>query len=455
MDLPFARLVLRSLACILRRILGRPGKRRPEHPWGPRWMSVAESPRNEMPSSRRLSRGSSMVQRVPGRWRSAVIAGPCAGAIIALCGCDSAPIPPPIPTDPAKIATGFPGETLGWTPANKDGFGTAKKWDSKVWFTLAHGELTEIFYPDLGTPAVRDVQFIVTDGSTFVEKEHVTEKGFGEATENRIPYTLDDATEHRVEMPDPKSLTFRQINTAKSGKYRITKTYVTDPERSTVLVNVRFESLTDHPLGLYLLYDPGLSNNGNNDSGLSKDGVLWAFDDKAASAVMAWPAFEKVSSGYLGTSDGWKDLGEDKVMDWSYVYAPTGNVVQLAKTALDGKSAQTMTVAIGFARGTTEASRTAFESLEEGFEDIAEDYAATWHRYLETLKTPNSVVASESLRKLYDVSLMVLAAGEDKLHGGAFIAAPAMPWLWGRPPPWTTESDAYHLVWPRDVYQIA
>jgi glucoamylase len=393
-----------------------------------------------------------MLQTAPGRWRAALATGPCVLAI--LCGCDSSPVAPAILTDSSQIAPGFPGATLGWAPANKDGFGTAKKWDSKVWFTLAHGELTEVFYPDLGTPAVRDLQFIVTDGETFVEKEHVTEKGFGEAIENRIPYDIDDATQHRVEMPDPRSLTFQQINTAKSGKYRITKTYVTDPERSTLLINVLFESLTEKPLGLYALYDPALTNNGNDDSGLSRDGVLWAFDDKAASAVMAKPAFEKVSSGYLGTSDGWTDLSQDKAMDWNYVYAPAGNVVQLAKTPLDGKSARNMTVAIGFGRGTAEATKTAFESLKAGFDDIAEDYADTWHNYLERLKTPSSV-ASETLRKVYDVSLMVLAAGEDKLHGGAFIAAPNMPWLWGRPPPWTTESDAYHLVWPRDLYQIA
>ena len=42
-------------------------------------------------------------------------------------------------------------------------------------------------------------------------------------------------------MPNPASLTFQQINTAKSGQYTITKTYVTDPQRNTVLIDVQFD----------------------------------------------------------------------------------------------------------------------------------------------------------------------------------------------------------------------
>ena len=49
---------------------------------------------------------------------------------------------------------------------------------------------------------------------------------------------------------------------------------------------------------------------------------------------------------------------------------------------------------------------------------------------------------------------MVLAASEDKLNRGAHIASPSMPWAWGL---LTIEkpSAAYHLVWPRDLYQVA
>src|SRR3954467_11995084 len=47
-----------------------------------------------------------------------------------------------------------------WTPADKEGFGTSATVDSKLWYTLERGRLTEVFYPDLGTPSVRDLQFV-------------------------------------------------------------------------------------------------------------------------------------------------------------------------------------------------------------------------------------------------------------------------------------------------------
>jgi glucoamylase len=56
------------------------------------------------------------------------------------------------------------------------------------------------------------------------------------------------------------------------------------------------------------MYDPSLSGNGDDDSGSTAGSALVASDAKAASALVASPAFTKTSSGYLGTSDGWSDL---------------------------------------------------------------------------------------------------------------------------------------------------
>jgi glucoamylase len=51
---------------------------------------------------------------------------------------------------------------------------------------------------------------------------------------------------------------------------------------------------------------------------------------------------------------------------------------------------------------------------------------------------------------------MVLAASEDKVHRGASIAAPSMPWVWGTLTLDDKEiSGPYHLVWPRDFYHVA
>ena len=51
--------------------------------------------------------------------------------------------------------------------------------------------------------------------------------------------------------------------------------------------------------------------------------------------------------------------------------------------------------------------------------------------------------------------MLTLAASEDKHHPGAFIASPSMPWRFGNNDPEWSPSGTYHLVWPRDLYQIA
>ena len=101
-----------------------------------------------------------------------------------------------------------PGAASDWVTGDKDGFGTARGTDSKVWYTLNNGELSEIYYPRIDTPSTRDTQLVVTDGRTFTDRE-----------------TTD--TIHRVRLLDPESLSYQQIDTARSGKYVITKTYVT------------------------------------------------------------------------------------------------------------------------------------------------------------------------------------------------------------------------------------
>src|SRR3954451_15683298 len=192
----------------------------------------------------------------------------------------------PATASAAGPAPGAPGDNAIWTPADKEGYGTSTTTTSKVWHTLGDGKLTEVYYPDLGTPSVRDLQFVVSDGKTFAEPES-------------------DATTQRTELADARSLSYRQVNTAKSGAYRITKTYVTDPARNTLLIDVTFESLKGKALDLYALYDPSLANGGMDDSGTSSGSDLLASDGTVASALTASPAFTMVSSGYLGTSDGW------------------------------------------------------------------------------------------------------------------------------------------------------
>src|SRR6185312_9022778 len=67
-------------------------------------------------------------------------------------------------TSPATgTAFGQPGIAPTWSTSSKDGIGTAYSTASHVWFTLALGILTEIYYPTIDRPQIRDAQFLVTD----------------------------------------------------------------------------------------------------------------------------------------------------------------------------------------------------------------------------------------------------------------------------------------------------
>ena len=218
-----------------------------------------------------------------------------------------------------------------------------------------------------------------------------------------------------------------------------------------MLVRVRFESLTGRKLRVYVLHDPGLSNEGNDDSGASQGGGLVSWDGKAAAALLSSEGFRRRSSGFLGTSDGWTDLRDDHRMNWEYSPARNGNVVQLARLPLNGRRRDRLTLALGFGADRGAALGAARGSLQRGFGDAWAAYAQSWHRWIGSLKQRPASAAAHG--PTYWVSLMVLAAAEDKTYSGAGIASPSMPWAWGE---LTVDepSDAYHLVWSRDLYQV-
>ena len=68
-------------------------------------------------------------------------------------------------------AFGAPGLEPRWTSSVKDAVGTAYSASSRVWFTCSHGILNEIYHPTIDRAQVRDMEFLVTDGETFVHEE--------------------------------------------------------------------------------------------------------------------------------------------------------------------------------------------------------------------------------------------------------------------------------------------
>ncbi|MCA1567469.1 MAG: glucan 1,4-alpha-glucosidase [Acidobacteria bacterium] len=324
-----------------------------------------------------------------------------------------------------NLAPGAPGAEAQWPSAGKQGVGTSNTLESKVWFTLRAGVMTEVYYPTVDVANSQELQFVVVSAGGRVETEAA------------------DAT-HRVEITDPRALSFRQTNVAKSGAWTITKTYTSDPARHTILIDVQFKSRGT--AALYVYYDPSLHNSGLHDSAWSQGDALVASDAGETSALLSSTGFTEMTNGYLGTSDGLTQLrGARGRITEQHARAADGNVVQVGRV----HAAQPFTIALGFGRGTEEALGNARASLAKGFARVRTEYERGWHEYLASLRRVEAKYQPQ-----FDMAAMILRAHEDKTYRGANIASLSVPWGGG-----ATANEpnvgGYHLVWSRDLYQVA
>jgi glucoamylase len=350
----------------------------------------------------------------------------------------------------AGTASDGPGAAAAWTTGNKFAVGTSADTTSKVWFTVAKGVTTEVFYPRLDIPNMEDMQYVVTDGSTFADLER-------------------DATNHAVSMPDEKALEYTIVNTDKRAqpKYRITNTYITDASRNTLLIRTRFQSLDGGAYKLYLMENPSMAGGGANNNAwwdaansallASGSGNLFGTPMTIVSALkVAGPnGFIAHNNGYAQQpSDCLVDLRANKTLTNQFDnIAGNGNVVQCGQ--IGGLGADTtFTVALGFGGDAASAISASNGSLTAGFSDRETAYRAGWNAYVNGLRAaPASVTRDTQRRCVYYVAAMSLHAAEDKTFRGASIAGFATPW--GDFQPGDSINDGYHRVWGRDLYQQA
>lgn len=371
------------------------------------------------------------------------IAGPSVVLVALLTLMASAPV------KSQTTATDGPGSAAAWTTGNKLAVGTAANTTSKVWFTVAKGITSEVFYPRLDVANMQDMQYVVTDGSTFVDLER-------------------DQTNHVVSMPDEKALEYTITNTDKRAmpRYSITNTYITDPSRNTLLIRTRFQSLNGGAYQLYLLENPSMAGGGANDnaswdatnSALLSSGTETLFNSPmpvfSALKVASPNGFIAHDNGYAGqASDCLVDLTANDVLNHQFdKVAANGNVVQCGQIGSIGPDT-TFTVALGYGSDAASAIDAANGSLTAGFTDREAAYRGGWNGYVNGLRAAPASVSSDTLRRAYYVAAMALHAAEDKTFPGASIAGFATPW--GDFANGDTLNDGYHRVWGRDLYQQA
>src|SRR4051812_6095762 len=143
---------------------------------------------------------------------------------------------------PPAAAPDGPGSLSHFDLARKDCLGTARNRTSTVWYTVANGVLSDVYYPTVDNTNVETLQYAVTDGSTFTDLQT-----------RDMRYSVD---------VDAGGMQCTVTATAKSGRYKIVTDYVTDPARNAVVMRVRFDNLRKGPLKLFVLFDPTVNGNG-------------------------------------------------------------------------------------------------------------------------------------------------------------------------------------------------
>ena len=342
---------------------------------------------------------------------------------------------------PDKIAAdenapGAPGITPRWTSSAKTGVGTAISDKSHVWFTLSHGIFNEIYYPRIDQACVRDMGLIVTDGADFFsEEKHDT-----------------DSEVHWLAEGIPA---FRLLNTCRSGRYRVEKQIVTDPQRNTVMQRIQFTAmqgdLSDYHL--HVLLAPHLGNHGDGNNAWVDEfeglPLLFAQRDGFALALACSAPFLKRSAGYVGSSDGWQDLKTHKQMTWEYTRAQNGNVALTGEIDLHHSKGH-CELALGLGGSSQEAAQNAVASLRDGFDNLKHEYISGWQHWKKSLISTKKEPLPPG--DLTPISLAVLRTHESKTASGGFIASLAIPWGSSKG---DGDQGGYHLVWARDMVETA
>lgn len=383
------------------------------------------------------------------------------------------------------LAAGAPGMPPRWTSSAKSGVGTALDARSRVWFTLSHGVVNEVYYPRVDQAVTRDLGLLVVgpDG-TFAEEKR-------------------DAASV-VTLLAPGVPGYRLVNTAEDGRWRVTKTVIAHPAHDVLLQRVVFEVLTataaPHPTvsnldvpnasdewRLFALLAPHVGNQGAGNDAWVADykGVQALFASRGATALAlaASTGWRDATAGYVGTSDGWQDVRAHGRLTSGARVALDGNValcgeVDLTAAGLThGSSRAEFVLSLGFGQNAAEAGQRARLGLLDPFDDVAAAYVESWQRFLArgTLHAapgaspedgpgvrpiggvdgsvaPAPAGAPNTAPDLVSISTAVLRTHEDQRTPGAIIASLSIPWGQSKG---DHDLGGYHLIWPRDLVECA
>jgi len=338
-------------------------------------------------------------------------------------------------SDSERYAPGWPGIPARWTSSAKTAVGTALHRESRVWFTVSHGILNEVYYPRVDQACTRDMGLIVTDGINYFSEE-----------KRHCRFAITPIA--------PGIPLFELTNTEIEDRYHIEKEIFTDPHRNVVLQRVRFvpHQGTLSNYRLYVLLSPHLANFGAGNSGWVGDykGIPMLFAERADSALACAcsSGWLKMSVGFVGYSDGWQDLSRNFQLTGLYDRAENGNLAMTGEIDLVGCGGE-FVLALGFGGIATEAGQQARSSLLEPYNWLRDQYCSRWKNWQETLLPLDQ---PQRTNDVYRASASVLRTHESKDILGGVIASLSIPWGFNKG---DEDLGGYHLVWPRDLVETA
>ncbi len=318
-----------------------------------------------------------------------------------------------------------------WAPAAKDAVGTALG-TARLWFTVAQGIVTEVYFPRLDIPQLKDMGFIVADGAGF----WVELRRLGDYTVTWLDDVIPAVT-----------ITHRH------ARFTLTLRICADPERDVLLVDFSLDG--DATLQLHVLAAPRIGEDATANQAWTGEWagrpLLWAEQGPFGLALAAAdregaPALLQRSVGCVGESDGWQDFQRNGCMRWHYADAGPGEVALTARLPRAG------TLALGLSSSREAAATLALQSLALGFAAAWDAYCTGWRQWLQSIAWPPALSALLTVQSqaLLRRSAVVIKCHEDRTFPGAFVASLSVPW--GEA---SSSRGGYHLVWARDLVETA
>ncbi|MDR3495569.1 MAG: glycoside hydrolase family 15 protein [Ancalomicrobiaceae bacterium] len=313
-----------------------------------------------------------------------------------------------------------------WASARKDMVGTALG-SSRLWFTVAEGIVSEVYYPRIDIPQIKDLGFIIADDRGFhvelrrLGSYHVTQPAAG------VP-AIAIVHEH------PRfTFTLRLVPS----------------QRRDVLV-LQFELAGDASLQPYVILQARLGGDSENNVAAVGDfggrKVLWAEQGPFGLALVAATdgaadGWQRVSVGSSEKSDGWTDFESNGRMTWGYDTAGPGAVV------LTGELPRAATLALGFGSSKEAAATLAVSTSMEAFSAIWTEQVDAWTSWLGDRRPPQ---LRPDIDRALAISATMLKVHQDRTFCGAAVASLSVPWGDS-----SQSRGGYHLVWTRDLVETA